>query len=285
MSLHHPTPGTRAATDTATHGAMITAPFTYAVNTGVKPVNETFAEGDIRRHRTGAFESHSMPVRNGRLAQGLGLDSSGFLCVDHHTTMQDFLDPLEVREVYHEEMRQLVARQTGAQRVVLFDHTIRSGDSAEREARKLREPVLSVHNDYTEWSGPQRVRELLPEEAESLLARRFAIVQVWRSIAPVVESNPLGLIDSRTVTSGDLIASERRYPNRIGETYQVSFNPAHAWSYFPHLRREEAIVFKVYDSAKDGRARFTPHSAFVDPTAPANAAPRQSIEARMIAFF
>jgi hypothetical protein len=271
---------TAAAADT-----MITAAFTYAVNTGVKPVNETFAEGDIRRHRTGAFETHSMPVRNGRLASDLGLDSSGFVCVDHHTLVGDFLDPVEVRETYHEEMRQLVTEQSGARRVIVFDHTVRSGNSAEREARKLREPVLSVHNDYTEWSGPQRVRELLPDEAEALLLRRFAIIQVWRSIAPVVESNPLGMIDARTVAPGDLIAAERRYPNRVGETYQVSYNPAHAWSYFPHLRREEAIVFKVYDSAKDGRARFTPHSAFVDPTTPPHAAPRQSIEARMIAFF
>jgi hypothetical protein len=53
--------------------------------------------------------------------------------------------------------------------VVLFDHTLRSGDGTEREARLIREPVLSAHNDYTEWSGPQRVRDLLPDEAESLL--------------------------------------------------------------------------------------------------------------------
>ena len=47
----------------------------------------------------------------------------------------------------------------------------------------------------------------------------------------------------------------------------------------------EAIVFKVFDSEKDGRARFTPHTSFDDPSTPAGAAPRQSIEARTLAFF
>jgi hypothetical protein len=65
----------------------------------------------------------------------------------------------------------------------------------------------------------------------------------------------------------------------------VKYNPAHAWVWFPRLRRDEAIVFKVYDSARDGRARFTPHSSFVDPGTPAGAPPRQSIEVRALAFF
>ena len=50
-------------------------------------------------------------------------------------------------------------------------------------------------------------------------------------------------------------------------------------------KRDEAIVFKVYDSEHDGRARFTPHTAFDDPTTAPGAAPRQSIEARAFAFF
>jgi len=64
----------------------------------------------------------------------------------------------------------------------MFDHTLRSGEEAEREQKLIREPVLSAHNDYTEWSGPNRVREFLPDEAEDLLKRRFAIIQVWRAI-------------------------------------------------------------------------------------------------------
>ena len=51
------------------------------------------------------------------------------------------------------------------------------------------------------------------------------------------------------------------------------------------MRRDGAIVFKVYDSEKDGRARFTAHTSFEDPASPADAQPRQSIEMRAFALF
>jgi len=66
---------------------------------------------------------------------------------------------------------------------------------------------------------------------------------------------------------------------------RVSFSPEHRWYYFPDMARDEAMVFKVYDSADDGRARFTAHTAFDDPTAPRDAPPRESIESRTFAFF
>ena len=93
------------------------------------------------------------------------------------------------------------------------------------------------------------------------------------------------MADARSVAADDLLVAERRYPNRIGQTYRLRFNPAHRWMYFPHQGRDEAIVFKVYDSARDGRARFTPHTSFDDPSTPADAPPRQSIEVRTLAFF
>jgi hypothetical protein len=129
------------------------------------------------------------------------------------------------------------------------------------------------------------VREILPGEADRLLAGRFAIIQVWRAINQPIRSNPLAIADARSVAVDDLLAAERRYPHRVGETYQVRHNPAHRWFYFPAMRRDEALVFKVYDSAKDGRAQFTAHTSFVDPSTPLEAPPRQSIEARTFAFF
>ena len=82
-----------------------------------------------------------------------------------------------------------------------------------------------------------------------------------------------------------LLVAERRYPNRVGQTYRLRYSPAHRWFYFPQMERNEALVFKVYDSEKDGRARFTAHTSFNDPQTPAGAPPRQSIEARALAFF
>jgi hypothetical protein len=213
------------------------------------------------------------------------LERDGFHFVTHDTKVVDFFNEAEVRSTYFAEMETLIKNEIGASRVVVFDYTLRTSDDADREARKIREAVQRVHNDYTEWSGPQRVKEILPDEAEELLKRRFAIVQVWRPIRLPVESFPLAICEARSVQFSDFVISERRYPNRVGQTYAVKYNPNHKWYWFPRMRRDEALVFKVYDSLKDGRARWTAHTAFDDPTAPPNARPRESIEIRTLAFF
>ena len=261
------------------------AEIVYTRGTGEKLVNETFGPNNIRRRTTGAEDRRTVEIRDGRAATGLSLDGNGFMLVEHRSAVRDFFDADELKQVYYPEVEALIARHTGAARAVVFDHTLRSGDEAEREARLVREPVLSAHNDYTEWSGPQRVRELMGEEAERLLARRFAIVQLWRPIVSPLESNPLAMADARSVAPADLLVAERRYPHRIGQTYRLKYSAAHRWYYFPRMRRDEAIVFKVYDSEKDGRARFTPHTSFDDPATPRGAAPRQSIEARALVFW
>jgi len=265
------------------------AEITYTRDTGEKLVNETFGPNNIRRRASGTEERHRVDIANGREARDLALDRNGFMLVEHRTAVRDFFDADELKRVYYPEVSALIQRLSGARRVVVFDHTLRSGDEAEREARLVREPVLSAHNDYTEWSGPQRVRDLMGEEAERLLEQRFAIIQVWRAAYPTatqpIVSNPLAMADARSVAAEDLLIAERRYPNRVGQTYRLKYSPAHRWFYFPEMRRDEAIVFKVYDSAQDGRARFTPHTSFQDPATPPGAAPRQSIEARALAFF
>ena len=264
----------------------LTVEIPYTVETGENLVNETFGPNNIRRRKTGTHELMPMQIQNGRmLADQLSLDENGFVFVEHKTKVRDFFDTEQLQSVYYPEVEQLIKSTSGAARVAIFDHTLRSGDEAEREEKLIREPVLSAHNDYTEWSGPNRVREFLPDEADSLLARRFAIIQVWRAINQPIQSNPLALADAKSIAMEDLLVAERRYPHRVGQTYRLKFSPDHRWFYFPEMRRDEALVFKVFDSAKDGRARFTPHTSFNDPASPLNAPARQSIEVRAFAFF
>ena len=258
----------------------------YTSDTGEPLVNETFGPNNIRRRRTGTHEAKRMELRNGRLiADRLSLEEQGFVFVEHRTKVADFFAADQLKSIYYPEVEELIKKTAGASRVVIFDHTLRSGDESEREEKLIREPVLSAHNDYTEWSGPNRVREFLPDEADDLLKRRFAIIQVWRAINQPIQSNPLALADAKSVAMEDLLVAERRYPHRVGQTYRLKHNPNHRWFYFPEMRRDEALVFKVYDSEKDGRARFTPHTSFTDPNSPPNAPARQSIEVRAFAFF
>jgi hypothetical protein len=264
----------------------IEATLNYLVDTGEKVFTYTGGPGSLDVRNGGTPDPHRITMHNGRPhARDFALDRDGFRFVRHDTKVADFYDEAEIRGVYYPEMEALIKAETGASRVVVFDHTLRTADDELRESKKIREVVRRVHNDYTEWSGPQRVRDLLPDEADALLERRFAIVQVWRPIRHPVETFPLAICDARSVTPKDFIISERRYPNRIGQTYAVGYNPDHRWYWFPRMRREEALVFKVFDSLKDGRARWTAHTAFEVPTTPPHARPRESIEIRTLAFF
>ena len=266
---------------------VVEALINYSVDIGVKPASyggiDTF-EAD--KKRTGKYQEYKVTIHDGRvIAKELSLDREGFIFVQHNTKMRDFYDETEVRAVYYPEIEQLVKETSGAKRVLVFDHTLRSADSAMREAKQISGPVRNAHNDYTEWSGPQRVRDLLPDEADELLKLCFAVVQVWRPIRHPVEREPLAIADARSIGTKELFPSSRVYPDRVGEVYHCAYNPEHRWYYFPKMQRDEAIVFKTFDSATDGRARWTAHSAFDDPTSPPDAPPRESIEMRTLAFF
>lgn len=270
----------------ATHDATLHASIPYTLETGEKLVNATFGPNNIQRSSSGTIEWREVGIRNGRLQTGgFTLDRNGFTFVGHQTAMRDFFDPVELKTLYYAEVAALIKAQSGGSRVVVFDHTLRSGDEGEREAKLIREPVLWAHNDYTEWSGPQRVRDLLPDEAGELLQHRFAIIQVWRAINQPIQSNPLAIADASSVPMEDMMIAERRYPTRVGQTYRLRYGKDHQWFYFPQMHRDEALVFKVFDSATDGRARFTAHTSFEDPTTPPGAPPRQSVEARALVFF
>jgi hypothetical protein len=264
----------------------IEATLNYLLETGEQVFTLTGGPGSLDVRTGGQQDPRRISIRNGRLyAARFALEENGFHFVHHDTKVGDFFNEDEVRRVYYPEMEALVKAESGAARVVVFDHTLRTADDEQRETRKIREVVRRVHNDYTEWSGPQRVRDLLPQEADALLRRRFAIVQVWRPIRLPVETFPLAICDARSLSVDDLVVSERRYPNRVGQTYAIKYSPQHRWYWFPRMRRDEALVFKVYDSLNDGPARWTAHTAFEDPTSPPSARPRESIEIRTLAFF
>lgn len=268
-------------------GEAVEARLTYAVDTGEKPVSESVEPGGPLIRRSGEIEDRTVRICNGRrLSPQPVLDVNGFELLRHETVMRDFRDVDGVKRVYYPETADLMAQKTGARRVEIFDHTLRTGDEDDRSARKWREPVRMVHNDYTDWSGPQRIRDILgDEDADAALAGRAAILQLWRPIDRPVERDPFCLCDWRSIAPDDLLAAERRHPGRLGEIYQLTWNDSHRWVAFPHMTRDEAVLFKTWDSAVDGRARFAPHTSFEDPSSPPDAPPRESIEVRAVAVF
>ena len=265
----------------------VEATLNYLADAEETPVLYASVAGPGVSRYGGNQAGYTVAIHDGRpIAEDFALDRQGFALLRHESAVGDFYDDEEVRAVYDPEVVALLQTACGAGEVMLFDRTRRSDSVATREAKMVRDPAGTVHNDYTARSGPQRLRDFLgAEAAEPYLKRRFAIVNVWRSIAGTVLRAPLALCDARSVAPEDLIASERRAKDRIGEIHQAIFNPDHRWYYFPRMRPNEAVLIKTYDSAEDGRARFTLHSAFDDPTSPPDAPPRESIETRAFVFF
>jgi hypothetical protein len=274
-----------AATGNQVAHGYVEASLQYLADTAVKPVTYNPPPGTGEPRRVGNYGTFRVRIHDGRLvAHELSLDRQGFILTRHDTSIRNFYDEDQVRGVYYPEMERLIQEMTGATKVIVFDHTIRVAERA--VGRKLRAPVQIVHNDYTEKSGPQRVRELLAaDEAVARLQRRFAEYNVWRPIVGPVQTFPLALADAESLAPGDLVTTDLVYADRVGEIYHGRFNANHRWYYFPEMQRHEAVLIKCFDSEKDGRARFSLHSAFEDPTAPADAAPRESIEIRTLAFF
>jgi len=275
------------AGESLTKAHVVEAEFTYILPSAEKPMVHVYEPPPGVPLRTGRFEKHGRTVVDARpRAAQLSVDVEGFCLRDHRTGVRDFLDEAEVTSVYYPEVARLAQAATGASRAWVFDHTLRASTPGNEGYGAIRTPVRIAHCDYTIASGPQRVRDLLSsDEATRVLAHRFAIINVWRPLKGPVQEAPLAVCDARTVAPQDLIGTDMKYRDRTGETYALAFGAAHRWYYIPRMRADEAMLIKTYDSATDGRARFTPHSAFDDPTTPPDAPRRESIETRMLLSF
>jgi len=258
------------------------ATLNYIVRGGPRPYAYTYPPPEGTPWRTGEIEkARGVAIRDARsLSPSLSLNEEGFEFHPHVTKVADFYDEAQLRDVYEPEIEAFLKSTTGAEKVVVFDHTVRS------PARGRAGTVRQVHNDYTASSGPRRVRDhLAADEAEWRLTRRYLEVNVWRPIRGPLEDQPLAVCDARSIAADDLIASDLIYRDKVGETYSLAYNPAHRWFYFPRMEASEAIILKCFDSDPESPGRYTAHSAFYDPTAPQNPRPRESIETRALIFF
>ena len=263
-------------------------------------------------------------LRDGRDHE-LNLETNGSSLVTHETSLstEDFYSkPDTVTTTYYRECEELVLEHVaGASKVVAFDHNIRHAKVqlfAERATRKeaaasgetlhtVDGPVRFVHNDYTDWSAPQRVKDLAeaggsyttrgallsPAERDAILGAgagtegggdlRFAFINVWRPINMPVVDVPLAVCDAQSMKPADLVPCRLVYPNRTGQTAIVKWDPGHRWFYFSRMTRSECLLLKCWSSAgSDDSGRYTAHTAFSNPQAPADTPPRESIEVRCL---
>lgn len=222
------------------------------------------------------------------------LDSAGFQLCQHQSTVADFYDDNMVRNDHYPEVIKLLKRVLGALDVVVFDHNQRSAVRAARGQPGVREPVDAAHNDYTPNSGPKRSREILQDAGKIQLAHyRLALINVWRPIVGPVQDVPLAVADAKSIAAEDFVETDIHHfgeddldnPRHTGMIYSVRHNPSHRWHYFSDMQPNEVLLLKNWDSLEDGRAQFTAHTGFINPNAPNDAVPRESIEVRTLVVF
>lgn len=268
----------------------VTADLSYIVRQDTKPYFESsrITGGQPKVY----FETEQLPttIRDMReIADELSMDVHGFELRRHGSRVGDFYDDAQIDTRYNAELETLLKTTTGADRVVIFDHTRRS-DSPAGAANPdgQRGPASRVHVDYTVKSGPRRAKDTLGEsEVERVLAAggRIMQVNVWRPIKGPVRRSPLALADAGSIPADDLIATDQRFPERVGEIYQLARGAGHRWFYASDMQPDEVILIKGWDSLDDGRARFTPHGAFKHPAETRDTPPRESIETRTYLVF
>ena len=280
----------KAATNGAVEEKQVRANFNYTKD--VKEKTELyFYEDEAAKgiHEPGD-DPHEMAVTDGWYrADSFSVDKEGFSVHEFKTNYNKWEDEEAVRETFYPEIVEFLKKTTGAKRILVFDHTIRTKANAVKKLTQetntsQRAPVMLVHCDYTAESGPLRVRQLLKDEADGLLSRRVAFFNVWKPVN-LVEERPLAMCDVSTSPSDDFFKLFLRYRDRTGENYVMRHSPNHKWWYFPKMTPDQVILLKTYESETDGRARFVGHSAFEDPTSAPDAPFRESVEIRTIAFF
>jgi hypothetical protein len=263
---------------------MVEATLNYLAPMAERPYYYTYPPPPGVPGRNTHGDRRRVAVHDARELAHASLDVEGFALVKLASRV-DAYDAQVVVSDYYPEVENAVREFTGARRVLVFDHNVRNTDRSSQGSEQTQAAVHYVHNDYTVSSGPQRVRDLVGgEEAEALVQRRFAVINVWRPIRGPVQQSPLAFCDASSLAREDFVPTDLRYRDRVGEIYSVTWRSEHRWFYYPLMRSDEALLLKCYDSEPQ-RACFTAHSAIDDPSSPAGAASRESIEVRTLAFF
>ena len=254
---------------------------------------------------------HTMIVTDARnFSAPPALAKNGFELQTSPSCVSNFYDDEAIRRVYYDEAAELVRTATGARHAFTFMHMRRDSSFANKEvaqaaadggdgtagatANAAASPshgaIQIVHSDYTETNAASKLAELeergvVPPGCAT--GRRFAVVNVWRSIdgAHPVMSLPLAMLDAATVRLEDCfryaLVNAEHEPPLAGFTNNVGHSMAHRWYYYDRMVADEALLLYTYDGTASP-PRFVFHTA-VDTGR--DGPPRRSIEVRCLAIF
>jgi hypothetical protein len=278
----------------------------------------------VTERRNGRSEMVAIDIHDGRsLEEKPSLQRNGFTFAEGLTPAVDIhaseLDSTAIIESYYPQVSELVTAALGAnvvKRAVVFDHTIRSLARRQRGEKETNGENVGgyangAHNDNSSTSARTRVRllaktkeqggsvslqepPLSEAEAECIANGHFGIFNVWRHFRTdyAAEDYPLAVLDAASAQAEDFQIAHYIYPHRVGEVVNVLHRPRHRWIYYSGMRHDEALVFKVFDTASElglssveACPPHTAHTSFKHPDATDETPPRESIECRVLIEF
>ncbi|TVY88155.1 hypothetical protein LAWI1_G003541 [Lachnellula willkommii] len=231
---------------------------------------------------TAEFEWKDVVVRDGRQHRDTySLEKTGFCLVDdpsqvrHPFTLPesiraevtDWDDESTLHGLYAAETERLIKRLTGADKVLVFEPTLRRASTT-----TAWQPFGSeVHADYTARTAHNLLESFLAKSgAPDFPYKRTLCVNVWRALSPGPQDWPLAMCDPRSVHADDSRAMPRVRVEVLPEPDKVPseepdpdtpaaqmfyYRPEHSWWYFSDMKADEALVFKLYDSDETSETR------------------------------
>ncbi len=245
-----------------------------------------------------------VPIFDAR-GRDLAFEDCGFRLLEHALPAVKAIDASDLSGSHGAAVQALARELSGCDRTLLYPPIVRSPMMARKVADYA--PITFVHSDFTDdyrcmLEDPARpyaayIQPLLAaaglSQRDVTLARRVLLLQFWRNLGAERPDYPLAICDARSVPRADLlpfVVPEYGGLHLEFETFSVRAPrppDVHHWYTFPGMSHDELLVFRTYDSAcvESDRPFWTPHSAFRDPHAGANALQRESVEMRVLCLF
>ena len=255
------------------------------------------------------ISSRKVLVHNGRQRQNNDhwqLNKHSFQLVHHEPTRLSYTDFIhntdKIRCEYHDEMKRVIQKYTGATAVVVFHHKVRSAAMTQDGHEATTRYAHAIHTDASALTAERAYFGALKKLAEEWpgdpnVARfrsgRFMYINAWRNISddfPIMDNHLACCDESSLIAPDDYILSTNQMDHQGNPKQRYLLSPRryhlHRWYYFPRMTKSEILLFKQWDSDDTCPARMCFHTAFHDPTALRRTTPaRESIEVRAIAFF
>ena len=227
---------------------------------GAMSVRPRFHANDTARDVL-TLEAHTVWIEDARqraIPASLAVD--GFTLLPHGSAVRDFRDGAEVARIHPQEIRQLIARVSGADAVVVSGPGILRFAERSPDCGRLNNsrPARFIHIDASTPTAHAFAERSRPAELRGA-PRRFAHYNVWRVLTPPPQDVPLAVCSARTIEPEDLVPADAVFdvtdrPEWSFESLLLRYAPRHRWSYFSNMSREEVLVFKTFDTGQPALA-------------------------------